>query len=356
MMENLAVVILAAGKGKRMKSALPKVLHKICGRPMLEYVLDLLPHFKPLRKIVILGHQGKVVEEFLKGKDVEVVYQREQLGTGHALLTTKRVLADFEGTVLVLSADTPFLTKEALLELISVHRKKEAVATVLTCEIEDARGYGRIVRDEEGLLRKIVEERDAGVEEKAIKEVNTGTYCFDSVLLFWALSQLKSDNDQEEYYLTDCIWTLKEKGHPVETVKTSDPNLSLGINSRIDLALAEKILRSKILNKLMLEGVTIIDPDTAYIDAGVEIGRDTIIYPSTSIFGPSSIGRDCIIGPGSTIMNTRVGDKASIYLSFVSNSTISNGASIGPFAHIRSETRVSKEEQSEKPNHLFGKC
>ncbi|MBU1614134.1 bifunctional UDP-N-acetylglucosamine diphosphorylase/glucosamine-1-phosphate N-acetyltransferase GlmU [bacterium] len=356
MMENLAVVILAAGKGKRMKSALPKVLHKICGRPMLEYVLDLLPHFKPLRKIVILGHQGKVVEEFLKGKDVEVVYQREQLGTGHALLTTKRVLADFEGTVLVLSADTPFLTKEALLELISVHRKKEAVATVLTCEREDARGYGRIVRDEEGLLRKIVEERDAGAEEKAIREVNTGTYCFDSVLLFWALSQLKSDNDQEEYYLTDCIWTLKEKGHPVETVKTSDPNLSLGINSRIDLALAEKILRSKILNKLMLEGVTIIDPDTAYIDAGVEIGRDTIIYPSTSIFGPSSIGRDCIIGPGSTIMNTRVGDKASIYLSFVSNSTISNGASIGPFAHIRSETRVSKEEQSEKPNHLFGKC
>jgi len=281
-----------------------------------------------------------MVEEFLKGKDVEVVYQREQLGTGHALLMTKRALADFEGTVLVLSADTPFLTGEALLELISVHRKKEAVATVLTCEIEDARGYGRIIRDEEGLLTKIVEERDSSAEEKATREINTGTYCFDSVLLFWALSQLKDDNDQEEYYLTDCIRILKEKGHPVETVKTSDPNLALGINSRIDLALAEKILRSKILNKLMLEGVTIIDPDTAYIDAGVEIGQDTIIYPSTSIFGKSQIGRDCIIGPNSTIMNSRVGEKAGICFSFVSNSVVSNGASVGPFAHIRPKTKA----------------
>lgn len=340
-MGNLAVVILAAGKGKRMKSALPKVLHKICGKPMLEYVLSLLPHFKPERKIVIVGYQGKVIEEFLKGRDVEVVYQRNQLGTGHALLMTKRALADFEGTILVLSADTPLLTKEALTELVDAHQKKEAVATVLTCEREDREGYGRIIKDEGGILTKIVEERDATLEEKAIREVNTGTYCFNSILLFWALSQLKDDNDQEEYYLTDCIRILKEKGHSVETVKTSDPNLALGINSRIELAAAEKILRLKILNKLMLEGVTIIDPATVYIDETVKIGQDTIIYPFTSIFGSSSIEKDCTLGPGSTIMDTKVGEKASIYFSFVSNSVVKNGASIGPFAHIRPERRAN---------------
>lgn len=355
-MEKLAVVILAAGKGKRMKSSLPKVLHKICGKPMLEYVLDLLPPLKSERKIVVLGHQGKVVEEFLKGKDVEVVYQREQLGTGHALLMTQRALADFEGTVLVLSADTPLLTREALAELIGAHQKKKAVATVLTCEREDTDGYGRIVRNEEGLLAKIVEERDAALEEKSIREINTGTYCFDSTLLFWALSQIKDDNDQEEYYLTDCIQILKEKGHPVHTVKASDPNLALGINSRIELALAEKILRLKTLNKLMLEGVTIIDPATVYVDETVKIGQDTIIYPFTSVFGESQIGRDCILGPNSTIMNSRVGEKASIYLSFVSNGVVSNGASIGPFAHINPATGSIKGGVVEKPNHLFGEC
>ncbi|MCG2676515.1 bifunctional UDP-N-acetylglucosamine diphosphorylase/glucosamine-1-phosphate N-acetyltransferase GlmU [bacterium] len=341
-MKDMVAIILAAGEGTRMKSGLPKVLHQVCGKPMIEYVIDRLEELNIDKKIVIIGYKGNLVKETL-GKKVDYIWQKEQLGTGHALAQCREILAKFKGDLLVLSGDTPLLTTQTLKRLIEVQREKNALATILTAILKPPTGYGRVVRHGDGTIRKIVEEEDATIIELANEEVNAGTYCFKKEAIFQALEKIRPENVQEEYYLTDAIEVLTRKGHRVEACTTDEADEIIGINSRKDLSLATKIMREHILDRLMLNGVTIIDPLTTTIDREVEIGRDTIIYPFTIVEGKTKIGQDCIIGPAIQIKDSKIAHKVEIKNSSVQNSIIESEARIGPYAHLRPESRIGKK-------------
>ncbi|MBU4561164.1 bifunctional UDP-N-acetylglucosamine diphosphorylase/glucosamine-1-phosphate N-acetyltransferase GlmU [bacterium] len=341
-MKDMVAIILAAGEGTRMKSGLPKVLHQVCGKPMIEYVIDRLEELNIDKKIVIIGYKGNLVKETL-GKKVDYIWQKEQLGTGHALAQCREILAKFKGDLLVLSGDTPLLTTQTLKRLIEVQREKNALATILTAILKPPTGYGRVVRHGDGTIRKIVEEEDATIIELANEEVNAGTYCFKKEAIFQALEKIRPENVQEEYYLTDAIEVLTRKGHRVEACTTDEADEIIGINSRKDLSLATKIMREHILDRLMLNGVTIIDPLTTTIDREVEIGRDTIIYPFTIVEGKTKIGQDCIIGPAVQIKDSKIAHKVEIKNSSVQNSIIESEARIGPYAHLRPESRIGKK-------------
>ena len=340
-MKNIVAIVLAAGEGTRMKSRLPKVVHQVCGKLMIEYVIGRLEELNIDQKIVIIGYKGNLVKETL-GKKVDYIWQKEQLGTGHALAQCKEALAKFKGDLLVLSGDTPLLTTQALKRLIETHREKNALATILTAILKPPIGYGRVVRHGDGTIRKIVEEEDATIIELANEEVNAGTYCFKKEAIFQALEKIRPENVQEEYYLTDAIEVLTKKGHRVEAYTTDEADEIIGINSRKDLSLATKIMRERILDRLMLNGVTIIDPLTTTIDQEVEIGRDTIIYPFTIVEGKTKIGQDCIIGPAVQIRDSKIANKVEIKNSSVQNSIIESEARIGPYAHLRPESRIGK--------------
>ncbi|MBU4310298.1 NTP transferase domain-containing protein, partial [bacterium] len=318
-MKDMVAIILAAGEGTRMKSGLPKVLHQVCGKPMIEYVIDRLEELNIDKKIVIIGYKGNLVKETL-GKKVDYIWQKEQLGTGHALAQCREILAKFKGDLLVLSGDTPLLTTQTLKRLIEAQREKNTLATILTAILKPPTGYGRVVRHGDGTIRKIVEEEDATIIELANEEVNAGTYCFKKEAIFQALEKIRPENVQEEYYLTDAIEVLTRKGHRVEACTTDEADEIIGINSRKDLSLATKIMREHILDRLMLNGVTIIDPLTTTIDREVEIGRDTIIYPFTIVEGKTKIGQDCIIGPAVRIRDSKIANKVEIKSSSVQNS------------------------------------
>ena len=263
---------------------------------MLGHVLDALTSAGIERKIVILGHEAQLIKEWLPA-EVETVYQREQLGTGHAVLQAKELLKDTTGNVLVVCGDTPLLQASTLKSLLETHIKTEAKATILTADIPNPYGYGRIIR-ENNKVKSIVEEKDATIEEKTVTEINTGSYCFDAVFLNNYLEKITNDNTQGEYYLTDLIKLAVRDNLKVETFILEDIKESLGINNRVQLAEAERIFRTRVLENLMLAGVTIIDPNSTYIESMVDIGRDTIIYPGTILEGQTSIGEDCVIGPG----------------------------------------------------------
>ena len=341
-MKDMVAIVLAAGEGTRMKSRLPKVLHQVCGKPMIKYVIDRLEELNIDKKIVIIGYKGNLVKETL-GKKVDYIWQKEQLGTGHALAQCREILAKFKGDLLVLSGDTPLLTTQTLKRLIEVQREKNALATILTAILKPPTGYGRVVRHGDGTIRKIVEEEDATIIELANEEVNAGTYCFKKEAIFQALEKIRPENVQEEYYLTDAIEVLTRKGHRVEACTTDEADEIIGINSRKDLSLATKIMREHILDRLMLNGVTIIDPLTTTIDREVEIGRDTIIYPFTIVEGKTKIGQDCIIGPAVQIKDSKIAHKVEIKNSSVQNSIIESEARIGPYAHLRPESRIGKK-------------
>jgi len=340
-MKNIMAIVLSAGEGTRMKSRLPKVLHQVCGRPMIEYAIDRLEELGIDKKIVIIGYKGSLVKRAL-GKRVDYVWQKEQLGTGHALAQCRKALARFRGDLLVLGGDTPLLTTPTLKKLIETHREKDALVTILTAILKPPTGYGRVIRHGDETIRKIVEEEDATIIELANEEVNAGTYCFKREAIFQALEKIRPENVQEEYYLTDAIEVLTKKGHKVSAYTTDKSDEIIGINSRKDLALANKIVRERILNRLMLNGVTIIDPLTVTIDQEVEIGQDTIIYPFTIIEGKTKIGRDCIIGPAVQILDSKIANQVEIKNSSIQNSIVESEARIGPYAHLRPKSKIGK--------------
>ncbi len=335
----METIILAAGKGTRMKSKLPKVLHKVGGKPMLQHVIDAAKSAGSTREIVVIGNGAELVQQSFN--DVEFVLQAEQLGTGHAVLCTKEKFANSNDTILVLCGDTPLFTGELLKNFVDKHIKSKAAATVLTAEMPDATGYGRIIREDDGTFRKIVEHKDANSYERQINEVNAGVYCFDAKKLFGALSQVKNENAQGEYYLPDVLTILKNDSEKINAVIAEDYKQTLGINSRVQLAAADKILRQRKNIALMESGVTIIDPASTFVDCDVEVGQDTVIYPNTYLEGNTKIGENCTLGPNSRFSNMIVGDNVQAQFCYCHDAEICNNVILGPYVHIRPGSKIS---------------
>ncbi|MEN0647517.1 bifunctional UDP-N-acetylglucosamine diphosphorylase/glucosamine-1-phosphate N-acetyltransferase GlmU [Caldifermentibacillus hisashii] len=341
-MSKKYVIVLAAGQGTRMKSKLYKVLHPVCGKPMVRHVIDELKQIGADQIITVVGHGADEVKNELKD-DSEFVLQEQQLGTAHAVMQARDLLQDKEGLTLVVCGDTPLLKADTIKAMIDYHINNHSKATILTAVAEDPTGYGRVIRNEQGYVEKIVEHKDASDEEKAVKEINAGTYCFDNASLFHALQKVTNNNAQNEYYLPDVIGILKDAGQTVTAFRTNDFTEIFGINDRVALAQAGKIMQQRINEKHMRNGVTIIDPEQTYIDATVEIGQDTVIYPGTMVKGNTVIGTDCIIGPNSEIVNCEIGNRTSIRQSVTHDSKIGSDVQIGPFAHIRPQSIIHDE-------------
>ena len=338
---DLVTIILAAGKGTRMKSALPKVLHKVGGLPMLKQVINAAKAAGSARNIVVTGFGADEVEKELSGQ-AEFVRQTEQLGTGHAVKQAEPLIKEKNCTVMVVCGDTPLLTGEILRNLFVEHQKSGAKATVLTALLDDSTGYGRIVRGDDGAVDRIVEEKDATLAEREIKEVNSGIYCFEAGALFASLAKVTNDNAQGEYYLPDVLSILREAGEKIRAATTDDPQAILGINSRRQLAVAEKILRRRKNEELMDAGVTIMDPDSTFIDSEVEIGRDTIIYPFTWIEGQTKIGENCEIGPGVRLQNALIGNNVKGQFTYAHDAAIDDDVNLGQYVHIRPDTHLER--------------
>jgi bifunctional UDP-N-acetylglucosamine pyrophosphorylase / glucosamine-1-phosphate N-acetyltransferase len=342
-MPDLHIVVLAAGKGTRMRSAIPKVLHSAAGQRLIDRILQTAESLRPTSVIVVVGHQGSQVKEALAQRlSLGFAIQEPQLGTGHALLQTEPLLADAAGTLLLLSGDVPLLRRETIERLLQTHETRRAAATVLTAVLDNPDGYGRILR-ENGEIVAIVEEKDASVSERQIAEINSGVYAFDLAPLFGALRSIGSTNAQREYYLPDLIRIYRAQGLTVETVTLSDRNEILGVNSRRELADVATILRSRKNDELMAAGVTLVDPATAYIDPDVTIGADTIIHPGVYLEGRTRIGAHCEIHSGVRLVNTTVDDGAVIHnFCVMFDSHVAGGAQVGPFAHLRPESHVGE--------------
>lgn len=339
---SIAALVLAAGKSTRMKSKTPKTLHKLLGKPIVHFLLEAVQEAGVERTILIVGHQADAVKS-LVGPEYEYVLQEEQLGTGHAVIMAEPLLGDWQGAVLVVPGDAPLITASVLRELIERHNTRQASATLLTAVLEDAGSYGRILRSSNSeSVVGIVEAKDASSDELKIKEINTSVYLFDSQALFAALKTIRPANAQGEYYLTDVISKFVQDGLTVEALISSDPDIGRGINTRIELVELSAILRDRVQRELMLSGVTIIDPATTHIDAGVQIGQDSIIHPFTILSGVTDIGEDCEIGPGARITDSRIGNGVSIKDSFVVASEVGDGTRIGPFANLRPGSIVGK--------------
>jgi len=312
MHKNIAVIILAAGKGERMKSETPKVMHNICGRPMLAYVLELTRSLKPAKTLIVLGHQYEAVRKNLPA-DITAVRQRKLLGTADAVKEALLKLKGFKGTVLVLYGDTPLLKKESVDKLLKYHAENKLDATLLTARMNKPKGYGRVVRDKYFSIAAIVEEKDADDFEKEIKEVNTGIICFNKSSLEAALKKVRPDNRKKEYYLTDTIKILYKNGRLVDAVKVGDIHETLGINSRLELARANTIMQQRVNEEFMRGGVTIVDTYSTFINYGTKIGRDAVIYPFTVIERDVKIGKRCFIGPFAHLREgTRVADDVTL--------------------------------------------
>ncbi len=339
-MSDLAAIILAAGKGTRMKSKLPKVLHKLCGKPMLEHVMDAAEEAGADDEIVIVGFGSEKVTEFV-GTRARVAIQPEQLGTGHAVLQAKDLLGDAKGTALILCGDTPLLEGAELKKFYESHLKSGAGVSVLTATAPDPFGYGRILRDEAGQVTGIVEEKDATPEQRKIREINTGIYCVELPLLFELLANLSNDNAQGEYYLTDILSICLTKGRRVAGIKTGDFDMVMGVNSRRQLAEAQRIMNSRIVGRLMDEGVSVMDPATTYVEKGVKVGRDTVLYPCTWLEGDTEIGEDCEIGPQVRFTNVKVGNGTVMQFVYAHDCQVGNEVHMGPYDHLRPNTVIA---------------
>jgi bifunctional UDP-N-acetylglucosamine pyrophosphorylase/glucosamine-1-phosphate N-acetyltransferase len=341
-MKRLYAIVLAAGKGTRMKSRKHKVLHPVCGKPMIEHILDAISRLQAEKTILVVGHLGETIKEHL-GDRVIFVDQEQQLGTAHAVMQTKSLLEKEDGITLVLNGDHPLFTPETLQKLVQKHVETEAAATVLTAVMDNPTGYGRVVRREDGQVDRIVEHKDASEEERKIKEVNTGTYCFDNRKLFASLAHVKSDNAQGEYYLPDVIAILREQGERVSAEIVSDTAEAMGVNDRIQLAEAEKCMRRRILREHMKNGVTIVDPESTYIEATVRIGPDTVIEPGTFLRGNTVIGAGCRIGPHADLKDVIVHDDVYIRYAVIDGSEIRDRVTVGPYAYIRPGTDLGDD-------------
>lgn len=329
-------VILAAGQGTRMKSKLPKVLHKALGKPMVQWVLDCLSTAGVADKVAVLGHGGEQVAQVV-AEQAQIVYQREQLGTGHAVMQAAPVLPADNDCVLVICGDTPLLRAQTITQLIAQHQTEGNAVTLLTAQAENPTGYGRIVRNGQQIAA-IVEQKDASEAEKLITEINTGTYCFDQKFLLQYLSALDTNNAQKEYYLTDLIKIANQYQLPVGGFVLEDFNESLGVNNRVQLAQAEQILRQRKCQEVMLAGVTLLDPAATYIGADVVIGNDTILYPNVVLEGKTVIGSDNVIGMNCRFVDSVIGDGNDIQSTVIVESTVGNGCKIGPMAYLRPGT------------------
>lgn len=339
-MADLHVVILAAGKGTRMKSRRPKVLHEAAGRPLIDWVITAARALAPVSVTAVVGHDAERVEGHLADRAVTTVRQEPQLGTGHALLQTESVLSGCTGTVLLLSGDVPLLAAATLRALVEAHASAGAAATVATAVLPDPTGYGRIIR-EGGEIVRIVEERDASPDERAVHEINSGIYAFDLAPLFPALRAVGTANAQGEYYLPDLVGILRGAGRTVGTYAIADPDEMRGVNSRADLAEVAAIARRRTLTALMASGVTIVDPASTYVDADVTVGMDTVLHPGVTLQGRTSIGEECEILPWSRLSDATVGDRVRVLdHSLVDDAAIDHDAVVGPFARLRPRSHV----------------
>lgn len=338
-------IILAAGEGTRMKSRHPKVLHKISGKPLLSYVLDQAQKAEIGKNVVIVGHGKEAVMESITGENIiyeeQPVHQGAPYGTGYAVMQGMKHVGD-EDKVVILCGDTPLITAGTLTELMEYHDSHKNKATVLTTILEDPTGYGRIVRKEEGSLQAIVEHKDATDEQREIGEINSGIYCFSGRELKLGLDGIDNDNSQNEYYLTDVISVLVKGGFKVGAHMIKDSSQIHGINSRVQLAQADDIIRERINIGHMENGVTLINPRDTYIESSVVIGRDTIIYPGVVLEGETVIGEDCVIRGATRIVDSIIGDKVSIESTLIEKSRVGNGCKIGPYAHLRPDSDLGQ--------------
>jgi bifunctional UDP-N-acetylglucosamine pyrophosphorylase / glucosamine-1-phosphate N-acetyltransferase len=361
-MAPLTVVILAAGEGKRMHSRQPKVLHELCGRPLVTYPLRVARTLAD--RVVVVAPPGQDALRDVVGQDVTVVEQRERLGTGHAVLQARDVCS--EGTILVLPGDVPLLSAETIDRLVKHHVGAGAAATMLTAVVDRPHGYGRVLR-QGGRVVRIVEDRDATDDEKKVAEINTSVYCFDARRLWSALAEVRPNNDQGEYYLTDAIGLIARAGGRIEAVTVADPVDALGVNDRKQLAALAAIQRARILDRHMLAGVTILDPASTYIDDTVSIGADTVIYPNVLIEVASEIGADCVIGAGCHVRASRLADRVRLLpYCVLTEAVVEDDAQLGPFCHLRPrahigpkakignfvEVKKSRIGRGSKANHL----
>ena len=334
-------IILAAGKGTRMKSKLYKVLHQVCGKTMVEHVLGQLEEAKIDNIVTVVGYGAETVEQTL-GNRTKYALQKQQLGTGHAVMQTESLLGDQEGETLIVSGDTPLFTAATFNKMFEYHEQRHAAVTILTSVATDPTGYGRIVRNDVGIVERIVEQKDATHEEQEIHEINTGVYCFDNQKLFQALKLINNDNAQGEYYLTDVIGILKNHGEIVTAYRMADFDESMGVNDRVALARANKIMRKRINTRLMKDGVTMVDPETTYIDADVKVGRDTVIEGNVVIKGNTTIGSDCFIGAHSVIKDSVLHDDVKVYASTLEEAEMHTGSDVGPNGHLRPQAEIGK--------------
>ncbi|MDR2192340.1 MAG: bifunctional UDP-N-acetylglucosamine diphosphorylase/glucosamine-1-phosphate N-acetyltransferase GlmU [Endomicrobium sp.] len=367
-MKGFSAVILAAGDGTRMKSSLPKVVHKLSGKPLINWVIDSLLPLKPDNIVLVLGRQSELVEKalgaLLKEPSVKTAYQKERKGSAHALMQAQKTLKNYRGQILVLSGDVPLIKSETLKGLLKSNAKKGEAVTVLGATAQEPYGYGRIIKNGSS-LEKIVEEKDASPEQKEIKEINGGIYCF-SADIWKALSKIKPDNAKKEYYLTDAVEILKNSGKKAGFVLADGGYEVKGINSRAELAQAEQYVNALKIKSLLDSGVTVIAPNSVYVSSDAKIGQDSVLYPNVFIDSNVEIGKNCIIRGSSYIINSKIADNAEISYSYINGAVIGKNVKAGPFSHIRphsvlkdgvkvgnfSEIKKSVVEKNAKINHL----
>ena len=340
MNESVAAVILAAGKGTRMKSELPKGLHKVCGLPIVELVARAMSGAGAGRVVLVVGHGADAMRTAF-GDRYEYAIQDEQLGTGHACMCAMRALEGFEGSVIVGTGDSPLVTAEAMAALVERRADTGASMVIGTCLLDDPSGYGRVVRNGER-VSAIVEHNDATPDQRGIKEINAAFYCFDAAVLREMLPRLSNENAKGEFYLTDLAEMISSSGGCVETLVFSDSDLMRGVNDRWQLAEAAEILRKKLLKQHAVSGVTIVDPSTTFVDVDVEISEDAVIEPMTVLEGFTRVGSNCVIGPMTRITDCEIGDACTIFMSHLSRASIGAGTRIGPYANVRPHTKIGE--------------
>ena len=345
--DSFGVLVLAAGKATRFKSARSKLLHRLAGTPLGEYALRAAFGSGAEEVYMVVGHQADEVRRAFERPGLSFIEQKEQLGTGHALLRARdRLERSSASHLIVMVGDAPLLSADTLRNLADTHRGRRAAATILTMQLDDPRGYGRIVRGRDRRVRKIAEERLATPTERRIREVSSGILCFSRARMLANINRLNNKNTQKEYLLTDLVEILARAGERVEAVAVADPREVLGVNDRVELAQVERVLRLGKAHALMRDGVTIVDPETTYIDDAVTVGQDTVIEPGVSLLGGTEVGRDCLLRPYSTVSDSVLGDRVTVRpCCVIAGSTIGSDAILGPFAHVRDGALLEPESR-----------